>query len=323
MLGGDGERDICRRRSCSGRRPTARCMRRRGRPLPLDYRSIIWAFEHRLSEEAAPRVPRPALPSPRGRGARADARRARLAASEALLERERGVLADVLKIRFFPFAVASGAARPVRRRRQRLPRPHGLGRCRTDRLRTSEGARGHCRRARPAADGDALLLPHEAAVALAGRCASSFPATSPRRRGSGPRGRTRTTAAPVSPDGDRPAPSHLLHRWLPRHDDRLSHALRPPGAGVGDRRRPCHEGSLPGSVSLRLRALQQGRLLAALPRSPRALCARRDLAGRGHGGRPHRGDPVGRGGGRAAGQRTSRRCASSATATGSGSSSTR
>jgi 4-aminobutyrate aminotransferase len=32
-----------------------------------------------------------------------------LAASEALLERERGVLADVLKIRFFPFAVASGS----------------------------------------------------------------------------------------------------------------------------------------------------------------------------------------------------------------------
>ena len=32
-----------------------------------------------------------------------------LVASEALLERERGVLADVLKIRFFPFAVASGS----------------------------------------------------------------------------------------------------------------------------------------------------------------------------------------------------------------------
>ena len=48
----------------------------------------------------------------------------------------------------------------------------------------------------------------------------------------------------------------VVRRRLPRHDQRLGSALRPPGAGVGDRRRQRHEGAVPRSVPVPARAVQ-------------------------------------------------------------------
>ena len=180
-----------------------------------------------------------------------------LVASEALLERERGVLADVLKIRFYPFAVASGSGSRLfdADGNEYLDLTASAGVAQTGYGHPRVRA-GHRRRARPAADGDALLPPARARSRAGGAAVRARSRRLPeegvvRDHGLGRERLLRSAPA----HGDRPAPSHLLRRRLPRHDDRLGHALRPPGAGVGDRRRQRDEGALSGSVPLRLRAM--------------------------------------------------------------------
>ena len=186
---GDGDRPAEDRRRQPDQRAQRRC-RRRTTTSPRGSRATIGRPRRRA---LTPRVDRRRTAEPESARMATTIRR-----SDELLPARTRALADVMKIRFYPFSAAS--ARGVRMTDadgRELPRHDRLGRRRPDRLRPPGGARGAIV---AALDGQhtAMLCCHSHAgrpPSSPSSCARCCRATSRRRPGSARPARTRTTAS--------------------------------------------------------------------------------------------------------------------------------